>query len=120
MDVLAIIGNTPSLFPDAPLSNLFVVIMMNKLIIATIATAVLIVALSPVVANQVVSAFPGENGKGHQTTATTTCTQTQSDSTDTGTCSGQSYKSPNKDETTTTTTTAGHSNNVKGQSSSTR
>ena len=92
---------------------------MNKLIIGTIAAAALMVALSPVV-NQVVIAFPGENGQGHQTTTATTCTQTQSGSTDTGTCSGQSYKSPNKDETTTTTTTAGHSNNVKGQSSSTR
>jgi hypothetical protein len=94
--------------------------MMNKLIIGTIAAAALMVALSPVVANQVVSAFPGENGQGHQTTQTTTCTQTQSGSTDTGTCSGSSYKSPNKDETTTTTTTAGHSTNVKDQSSITR
>jgi hypothetical protein len=93
---------------------------MNKLIIGTIAAAVIMVALSPM-ANQVLAqGFPGSGGGGHQTTTTTTCTQTSSGDTDTGGCSGESHKSKNKDETTTTTTTAGKSHVVKDRESTTR
>jgi hypothetical protein len=92
---------------------------MNKLIIGTIATAILMVALSPAVANQVVFA-QGEQGQGHTRTQTQTCTQTQSGDSSTGGCEGQSHKSPNKDETTCNTVFAGKSTNVKSQTCTTQ
>lgn len=76
------------------------------------------VALSPVVANQVASA-QGEQGQGHTRTNTQTCTQTQSGDSSTGGCEGQSEKSPNKDQTTCSTVFAGKSTNVKSQSCTT-
>jgi hypothetical protein len=88
---------------------------MNKLIIATIATAIFTVAWATVTTANQVLAFPGENGQGHTKQNTETCTQTQSGDISTGDCSGQSEKSPNKDEVTCTTTFAGKSSNIKDQ-----
>jgi hypothetical protein len=84
---------------------------MNKLITATIAAAVLMVALSPVVVNQVL-AFPGEQGKGHETTVTQTC-ENPGGQVKSGDCPGQSEGATPIEEDTTTTTTAGKSSHVK-------
>jgi hypothetical protein len=91
----------------------------NKVTFAAIAAigVALSLAVVPAFINQV-SAFPGENGKGHTTTTVETC-ENPGGHVKEGDCPGQSEEATPIEETTTTTTFAGKSSHVKDTSSTT-